>query len=288
MRSRWLLLFNCQAHGLAHCLNLMCDEIEVEHHDPVGIARHRERIAEALPGFDRVLVAPQVADDPATGLDLDGLGDRVMRVPSIYFSGYHPDTCYVDGPGGRPLRGPLGEYHSVIAYAAFVQGRTEAQAIALYRERTYARMRYFARWDAAWRRMGATFSQNGLDLAALRPKWSRRGPFMYTVNHPRIECLHDLAALVLQRAGHKARYLDALPADNLANGPVIPVFPAIATRLGGKGSQLFKRPGTYRHITLEEFVAESFAAYRAADEHAMRGDYAHLLAQADAALQGAP
>lgn len=284
MRSRWLLLFNCQAHGLAHCLNLMCDEIEVEHHDPVGIARHRERIAEALSGFDRIVVAPQVADDPATGLDLDAQGDRVLRVPTLYFSGYHPDTCYVDGGERRPLRGPIGEYHSVIAYAAFLHGRSEAQAIDLYRESTFQSLLYFTRWDLAWRRMGTAFSQHGFDIARLRPAWSRRGPFMYTVNHPRIECLHDLALMILERTGHKARYLDSLPADNLAIGPVLPVFPAIAGRLGCRGSELFKLPGAYRHITLEEYVAGSYAAYRQAPVHRIRGDYASVLSQADAFL----
>lgn len=284
MRSRWLLLFNCQAQGLANCLNLMCDEIEVEHYDPVGRRRDRDRIADALPGFDRVLVASQIAEDPDCGLDLAALGDRVLRVPTLYFAGYHPDTCYVDGSEGRPLRGPIGEYHSAIAYAAFLHGHSEAQAIGLYRESTYARMRYFARWDGAWRRMGATFAQHGFDLAALRPSWSRRGPFMYTVNHPRIECLRDLALMILERTGHKARYLDSMPADNLAIGPVLPVFPAIAGRLGCRGSQLFKPPGAYRHIDLEEFVAGSFAAYRQAGKHSIRDDYASLLARADAFL----
>lgn len=283
MRARWLLLYNCQAQGLGNCLNLMCDEVEVDHYDPTGIARAHDRIADALPGYDRVFVAPQLLEDTSIGLDLTALGDRVVRLPTIYFSGYHPDTCYIDA-GDRPLRGPLGEYHSVIAYASYLNGLSEAQAIDRYREPTYARMRYFARWDGGWRRMAAAFARNGFDLAPLRPAWSRRGAFMYTVNHPRIECLRDLGVLVLEHAGRKARYLDALPVDNLANGPVIPVFPAVALRLGCLGSQMFKRPGEYRHMTLEQFVAESYAAYRAAPSHAMRPDYAHLLDRANEVL----
>ena len=107
---------------------------------------------------------------------------------------------------------------------------------------------------------------------------------MYTVNHPRIECIRDVAALVLERLGRKARYLDALPPDNLANGPMVPVFPAVATRLGCEGSKLFKRPGEYRHMTLEQFVAESYDAYRNAASLAIRPDYAHLLALANEVL----
>lgn len=283
MRERWLLLFNCQAQGLGNCLNLMCDEVEVHQYDPSGLARSRDQIADALPGYDRVLVAPQLASDAATGLDLASLGDRVVRVPTLYFAGYHPDTCYVEA-GGRPLRGPLGEYHSVIAYASFVNGLSEAAAIDRYREPTFARMRYFSRWDDAWRRLASSFTRQGFDLAPLRPAWSRRGPFMYTVNHPRIECLRDVASLVLQHLGRKARFLDALPLDNLANGPMIPVFPAIATRVGCQGSKLFKRPGEYRHMTLEQFVAESYDAYRNAPSHAIRPDYAHLLSLANEVL----
>jgi len=282
MPSRWLLLYNCQAQGLGHCLNLMCDEVEVEQFDATGVARAREQIAESLPGYDRVLVAPQLLDDHALGLDWAALGDRVRRLPTLYFSGYHPDTCYIDA-GDRPLRGPAGEYHSLVAYSSFLAGHSEDQAVARFNEQTFSRLHYFLQWDASWKRMIATFSRNGLDLAPLRTKWSRGGPFMYTVNHPRIECLRDLGRLVLEREGHKARYLDSLPADNLANGAVLPVFPPIATRLGSSGSRMYKRPGQYRYLSLEQYVAESFDRYRSASAHAIRPDFAPMLERASQA-----
>lgn len=280
MQSRWLLLYNCQANGLGNCLNLMCDEIAVEHFDPTGYARERERLASELRAFDRIFVAPQFQ---GLGNALEPVADRVASLPTVFFNGYHPDVCYVNS-GPRPLRGPLGEYHSIIAYASYVAGLSEEEACSQFRERTYERLGYPGRWEKSWRRLLASFNRHGFDLSPRRAAWSRAGVFMYTVNHPRIHCLRDVAAMVLEREGRKARYLDVLPPDNLANGPVIPVYPGLASRLGCEGSRLFKRPGAYRHFPLEAFVAESYAAYRAAPGHRIRDDYAEMFEIANQAL----
>lgn len=285
MPARWLLLYNCQAQGLANCLNLMCDEVEVEQFDPPAYARERARVLDRLDGYERILAAPHFFSGNDND-DLVAVRDRVVLVPTLFFSGYHPDTCYVDA-GGRPLRGPMGEYHSLIVYAAFLAGLPEAAALAQFREPTFQRLGYTAQWARAWRRLEVSFSRHGFDISPLRPAWSRRGPFMYTVNHPRIACLRDVARLVLAREGRNARYLDALPPDNLANGPVFPVYPGLASRLGCEGSVLFKRPGEFRHVTLEAFIGDSYAAYRASGEHRIRGDYADALGLVAAGLREA-
>ena len=107
---------------------------------------------------------------------------------------------------------------------------------------------------------------------------------MYAHNHPRITVVRDIARAVLARAGIEAEYGDALPADNLANGPVYPVYPEIAERLGVEGSLLFKTGGRYRFLRLPDFIEASFTAYREAGALSIRAGYEPLLEAALAAV----
>lgn len=275
-RRPWLLLYNCQGMGLANSLNLMCNSIEVESHDPAGFGRNRESIIGRLCEFDRILIAPQLENTLA--LDLAGL-DTVWRIPTITFDAYHPDICYLV-QSGKSLKGPLGDYHSLIAYAAFCKGLDERHTLALFTERVYAALGYFDRWDGARVRLLELFSAHGLDIAARYANWSRTGPFMYSFNHVRIHCLRDVALAILERAGLAAQPTDLLPHDNLANGPCYPIYPEIGARLGVSGNYLFKLGGKYQCIGLEEYVAASFDLYRSSEGVDIRPTYARPFAHA--------
>jgi hypothetical protein len=277
VRERWLLVYNCQVLGLANCLNLLSDEIEVEYHDPHSFLRESGDIAKRLDSFDRVLASPRQMEQSPIDLDRHG---KALVVPTISFSAYHPDICYLQHEG-KELKGPLGDYHSLIAFAAFRSGLDVDATLALYRADTYARLGYFVRWDPARNAMLGSFRKHGFDLAPSFLEWSRAGAFMYSINHPRIACVRDVARAVLARAGIKALYADALPQDNLANGPIFPVYPEIAHRLGVEGSRLFKVGGAYRFLHLRGFVEESFRLYRDAGDINIRTEHAELL---DAAM----
>lgn len=276
MRQPWLLLYNCQVMGLGNSLNLLSDEIDVEFHDPGSFRKQAKAILHRLQSYDRVLVAPQLEHQ----LGEEWVGHaKVWRVPTISFNAYHPDICYLLDSGSS-LKGPLGDYHSLIAYAAFACGLTEARALALYRESIYGSLGYFERWDHARKALLDTFTDHGFDIAAKFVDWSRNGPFMYSFNHPRVHCVRDIAVAILARAGLAPVYWDALPQDNLANGPIFPVYPEIAARLGVGGSYLFKMGGKYQFIGLEEFVSESYRIYRDHPRIGIRPEFARILDEA--------
>jgi hypothetical protein len=275
-RRPWLLLYNCQGIGLANCLNLLCDGIDVEFHDPAGFTRNRAAIIARLPEFERILVAPQL--EKSYGIDFTGL-DTVWRIPTITFDAYHPDICYLVNDG-KSLKGALGDYHSLIAYAAFRKGLDEAQALSLYNERVYAALGYFDRWDAARARLLDLFRHHGFEIAAQYVNWSRDGAFMYSFNHVRIHCLRDVALQILKRAGLQVQDSGLLPHDNLANGPIYPIYPEIGSRLGAPGSYRFKLGGKYQCIGLEDFVAASFDLYRTTGAAEIRPEYARMFEHA--------
>lgn len=257
-RQRWLLVYNCQVMGLANCLNLSCDQVEVEYYDPAGFRAQSSALLKRMGEFDRILVAPQLEDDLAAHVKRC---PSAWIVPTITFDAYHPDLCYLM-EAGKALKGPMGDYHSLIAYAAFRSGCTAQDARLLYREAVYLELGYFDRWDRARASLLDAFRHRGFALDARYVGWSRNEPFMYSVNHPRIHCVRDVARSILERAGLEAAYSDALPHDNLANGPIFPVYPEIASSLSVSGSYLFKRGGQYSFLRLPEFVDASFELYR--------------------------
>ena len=186
--------------------------------------------------------------------------DKVWTIPTISFNAYHPDICYLL-QDGKAFKGPLGDYHSAIAFAGFREGLSVDATARLFNEATYERLGYFQRWDAAREHLLDIFSRAGLDLRTQFVNWSRNDAFMYSNNHVQVRCLHDLAKEILRRAGKKPTYADVLPHDNLLNGPVYPIYPEIAQRLGVPGSYLFKPGGHYRFIRLGDFIAQSFDLY---------------------------
>jgi len=248
--------------GLGNCLNLLARGIQVEAHDPASFETKKPALLAQLGEFERVLIR---ATPPAMLSISPEAHPAVQQVPSILFHGYHPDFCYLAETG--PLsRGPTGHYHSAIAYAAFRCGLDEREAAALFNGRTYEQLGYFDVWDSERARIVAQFRHYGLDIAQAFVDWSRQGPFMYTLNHPRIGLLLGLARVILEANGRTVAKTSLLPHDNLANGPWLPVYPEIGARLGVEGNYVFKSGASYRTYELGEYIARCFAAYREAPE----------------------
>ncbi|GAB3379114.1 hypothetical protein GCM10027432_04030 [Lysobacter fragariae] len=242
---------------MANSLNLLSDEILVEYYDPSSFRETSGEILSRWSSFDRVLVAPQLAS-----LLPDELPDRdkIWTIPVIDFNAYHPDILYLR-QGSSTFKGPMGDYHSAIAYASFRRGLSISDTAALFNENTYEQLGYFQYWDYERMRLLKKFKQAGLDLQSQFVNWSRDGAFMYSMNHVDVRCLHDVAKEILRVAGKRAIYSDVLPHDNLLNGPVYPIYPEIGQRLGVTGSYHFKLGGQYRFIQLGEFLAKCFDLY---------------------------
>ena len=259
-RQNWLLLFNCQAEGLANSLELLGVDLRVESHHPPSFRKLRDDIAARLDEFDRIVVAPRV--EPMLGFDLRGRDD-VIRVPHVRFHGFHPDLVYMGASSGL-AKGAIGEFHSALVYAAFRSGLDEAAAAALFREDVFAELGYLDSWQVCREQLERDFSEQDFDVRESFVRWSRTGAFMHTINHPKIGVLADVARLVLRRAGIEPREAGMVPHDGLAKGPVFPVFPPIGARLGIRGSYLFKQGGGYAVLDLDEYVAASYRIYREA------------------------
>lgn len=254
---RWLLLYNCQAQGLTNCLGLLGHDLQVDCHEVPTVQANAAAVSRTLGDYERVLVLPQVRTIP--GFEAAG-HPQVRDLPSFVFSGYHPDLFRLGDDSGL-RQGPLGNFHSLLAYCGWRMGRDVAATVAMFRATVFEAAGYFDGWSSEREALLGRFSMHGLELRSEFHAWCRRGPFMHNPIHPTMLPLRDLARLLLDEAGVQCRDTQLLPHDNLAAGPVFPVYPGLASRLGVPGSFDFKRSGRYEAFGLPEFVERSFSAF---------------------------
>ena len=249
-----LVISNCNTVGLVNSLSLLNPEMEITGVDIGDFVSSPLEFMEKFQACWRVVAVPSL--DRIAGVDFSGF-ENIDLVPSPVFSAYHPDLCMVIHDG-RELAGPLTVYHSAIAFAAYTKGLDASTSKQFFNGSFYEQLGYFERWTADRDALLGPFGICGLDLTSDFRRWSRGECFMYTLNHPKIRVIYDIAAALTRKWGFGERRSGPLPHDNLAVSAVFPVYSELAEALGVEGSYLFKRPSEYRLIALDEYLVESF------------------------------
>lgn len=258
--ERWLLISNCQTTGLSNALQMVNPNFSVTPMDIWSFSRDVEKAVASFGDYFRVVVSPEILN--IEGADFSS-APNLTKIPSIYFSAYHPDCVYaVDGSG--PLKGPLDAYHSLIVIAAYRRGLSQQDAISLFRGDVFERCGYMDYWQPQRDRLISSFAQHGLNIEHEVRRWGRQQAFMHTIDHPKIHCLYDVARVIMRSMGVPCVEANIIPHDNLKAGSAWAVYPEIGELLGVEGSYRFKRFGRYNHMGLEELVAESYAIYEQA------------------------
>ncbi|WP_156678796.1 WcbI family polysaccharide biosynthesis putative acetyltransferase [Sphingomonas profundi] len=264
--ERWLLLSNCQTFGLANSFSLLNSKLHVDSADIWTFKVDAERYNREMADYDRVIVHPDIIMAPEFDASR---AVNINHLPSIDFGAYHPDFGYfwIDGTF---VNSPMTAYHSVIAVAAYNEGLSLADTRRLYNGRMYEACGYHRDWapqrDALLRR----YKDHGVDLAASFQHWGRGRAFMYSVNHPRIEELYQVARAFVLALGLPITETDIVPADNLIAGPCLPVYDEVGEMLGVRGSYLFKAVGRYAYVGLDTFLDESFAIFAGHGRHVIQ------------------
>lgn len=280
--ERWLVSTNCNTPGLANSFRLMATDVEVVE---VYMESLEKWISEhdGLEKFSVAFVHPLLLTREQTRDSLTTIADRVVAVPHVTFAGYHPDLCYAQSHGAA-LRGPLGDYHSAICIAAFKAGFNASDAARLYNYKTYERAGYLDTWDLDREAHLGDFRAHGFDVSDEFVVWAKRGPFMYSINHPSIMCIVDIAKKALGKLDRPIPQFEYLPPDNLSYGPWFPVYPEIAECCGVRGSFSFKMNGQFSVLSLEQFIASSYDLYASAgadNVHNIFGDWTRFKALTD-------
>ena len=269
-----LLLGNCQVRPLSQLMQAMLGDAEITAVEllPDALKRLGDREAE---------ISRRIAESDLIFFHLHGEGldafrksfpqenGKVRFMPRIAYSGFHPDIDYVEDSQGNRVFGPMGGYHSSIAFWGWKNALSVSATLDLFREEVYESLGYFEYVSASRELLVSEGEQTCVPLAKLMEKWSQRGCWMYSMNHPKLLCLADVARAVLEREGFETLPgVEEFVDDDMGSDAVMPMYPEVASKLGLVGHYLFKR-GTdvtmrglpVPMLSLRQFVEESFVAY---------------------------
>lgn len=269
-----LLLGNCQARGLSCLMRAMIGDAKTTAIEllPAAVKRIEARDPELV---------KLITESNLIFIHHDGVTPQILEkyysshfskirlVPKINFAAFHPDMDYVEDSQGNHIAGPLGAYHSSIAFFGWKHKLTKIETLNLFCEQTYETLGYFEYWVLAKNMLIAEGEFTGIPMEPLMRKWAKKGSWMYSLNHPKLFVLADIAQALLEREG-----IEILPGveefvdDEMKTENVWPIYPEIAKKLDLTGHYLFKRatPSSLRDMpvpmmTLEQFIDESFMAY---------------------------
>lgn len=214
---------------MATLLPLYNPEITVTCVGVVHLLRDEDapQYAEALQQADFIL-AQYVADTyPCSFVRNSELvrqyGHKVIFWITLYFRGYNPELFYLRLDGRTPLRGPLGDYQSRTFFAAWKQGLSVQEALALQADPGFNQERYAAVPDEslAQLRRREENAHIAITPALERLVWSQR--LFFTFNHPSLTLLQMAASALLEKAGIPA----TAPAQGLGSEPLGNIQPPI-------------------------------------------------------------
>ena len=267
---RIAIVGNCQTLGVAYGMKVLVPDGAIDFYQvqPRTWASI-ELLAETLKNYDYAFCC-DFPNGFVRGGNSDALQKRVarmMRFPLIAFAGFHPDIIGIEKASNGLLSGPMGPYHSAIVLLAFLAGFSIDEAEALFDRTVFQKLGYFDVWDSACKLLLAHAEASGVDLSSDLLRWSRRGCFMHTVNHPKAFVLFDIARALLMRIGicPAPVNFDDYAIDPLASDFVWPVYTPIAESLDLQGSYLFRQRRADRRngafFGLRQFVTASFHTY---------------------------
>ena len=262
MARKIVVMSNCQTGGLHAALAAMLPEDLVTSlpwlgTEPPGL---RAELAEAA-----VWVC-SIPREQAEAIAVEaGVSPRIIVVPTIWFPAFHPDQTPILWRRGGEVEGALGPYHSKICVWGWTHGFDVDAVLGCFTPEVFAGLGYFEAWSHATVALRAIFEPTDIDFASWFLPLGRRGAFMLTNNHPRLDALVQLARLVAEQLGAAPELVrygweQVLPDGLLASSVVWPLYPSVADVLDLPGAYVW-RLASGELIDLPTFVARSMASY---------------------------
>jgi hypothetical protein len=272
--KKFLLLGNCQTRALARLMRALVKDSSAKAIDwspqlLKKLSDRDEHLSELIAESDLIFTHPH---DDVIGLlaqNFPSTSTKIRLIPRIFFPAFHPDIEYVEDSHGAHIIGPMGPYQSSIAFFAWTHNLTKNETLRLFCEDTYSKLGYFDYWPLSVKILVEEGGRTGISMAPLIEKWTNQGCWMYSMNHPKLFVLTDIARIVLKREN-----VELLPDveeyvyDELKNSCVWPIYPEVGERFSFEGHYLFKRATRLELvdepvpiIALEEFIDASFEVF---------------------------
>lgn len=193
------------------------------------------------------------------------LACKVQLLPLIECTYFQPDQIYiVDKKTSAFVVGPLGDYQSLIAAAAYFSGYTPQKAQSLFCEEIYNLFGYKPLGSQSLTRLITDGALINYPIKEMITKWDSKGSWMRTINHPKKLVLNEIVDHALRLQGitpynDVAQYVN----DDLAASVDWPIYPNLVS--GINGTFRFKMPRSYTpqanaasFLNLREFIDATY------------------------------
>ena len=257
-----LVSSNCQTIGVGEALRQLIPDMQIIL-APITSLHQQTDVDNLLYSIrnSRVWVAVNSAE--VDELQRVAVPRRLVKIPSIEFDGFDPDSCSIKIRGSN-LDFPEMAYHSIIAVCSYLKGRSVEETKAFYCNQMFSKLNFYGRWMQSAEALRMEFSESGFLDLHFREYWSRAkysGKFMHTFNHPKKLMLEGLAVLIKARLDDSDPQWESKP-NIMHDCPEHhwPVYPEIASFLGYSGS-LEWRINSTMYSGLDAFLAHSFELY---------------------------
>lgn len=209
-KTQVLVVANCQGPFIARALELLhpgiaAKSIVVFQADKTKAAQYNKMIATSdfvfhfnvKPGF--FLPALEARNIRSA------VGDRSKTITNLFFSGLHPDFCYVGGMNQRKP-GPFGEYHSRFAITGYKLGLPAAETAALMGDAgLQEQLGYRDAFQNSIDELKHRDTELDIRFASVLEPMMKGGALpMFTFNHPTPWVLLELARHILGEVGLEA------------------------------------------------------------------------------------
>lgn len=266
-----IVLSGCQAKTIADLFQVKSGLIKVPHLFMGGaalndfVSTQGAAYTENLKSFDLIYTQKKMLFEALRNIDI--FTDRVRLMPIVEYAAFQPDQIYVTSNiTHERVVGPLGEYQSLIAAAAFYSGFSQAKCASLFRPSVYNSMGFQETAEAARVDLLHQQETTGYPLADLMSKWDEKGKWMRSVNHPKKYVLSDLVTYALEQESIPvAEDIDEYVSDELALNVDWPLYPGLPVNAAFNTPFRFKLPNALVpttnagvFLTLEEFINATY------------------------------
>lgn len=257
--SRIMVSSNCQTGGVAAALQVLFPEHEVAA-TPLPSLTSAEAEMKLVEELKHADIWVSIGGHEL--LEKHGLANRVklVRIPIIRFSGFHPDLVYARRISTNELINP--HYNSAIAVWAYKNALSINDAEKLFNKKTFAELGYLTHWGGSIEQLKQRFKDSDLEFSEFILPMRREGLFMYSLNHPKAIALARLAKLIARKIGAPAEVLDRyIDINDGLNDVIWPVYPEIGDSLSLHSGYEWKTGEHEWVIGLRAFLEGAYKSY---------------------------
>jgi len=259
-----LLLGNCQTDLLARLLSHMSNcYVENIREDMLSDHKNHKTILQKVKSAN-VVITQSLSDSCFGDLQTKYLKKVIKNfiiIPNIYFSGLHPDLIYVGKMGNR-YQSPIGDYHSAIGIAAFLEKVPPDKTIQLYRDlELFQSAGFHAEWQNSLNELKGRELFCDISISDCIEDNIINKILFYSSNHPVIELLVLLARRILMHLGFSIGW-NLFWRDEMQLNVIYPIWNPICEyqKLTYRSPEIFFLPEG-RELSLADYIGKAFRQY---------------------------